>query len=114
MAMIGGLSKIVQDVPPYMIADGNPVQIRALNSIGLQRRGVSMEAQVELKKAFKIVYRSNNNLVHSISELKKNCKPLPEIKNLISFLEQETDRGILRKIEQSEDMLIPEVPELGI
>ncbi len=114
MAMIGGQAKIVQDVPPFMLAEGNPSQVRALNSIGLQRRGVSMEAQVELKKAFKIIYKSNLNLTLAIAELKKKCKPLEEVKELIEFLEQETDRGILKKSEQTDDFLFPEIPELGI
>lgn len=114
MSMIGGQSKIVQDVPPFMIADGNPAQVRALNIIGLQRRGISMEAQVELKKAFKVVFRSGNNLSQAINHLKKDCKPLDEIKCLISFIEKETDRGILRKTETDSDLLFPDVPELGI
>lgn len=114
MAMIGGQAKIVQDVPPFMLADGNPAQVRALNIIGLQRRGVSLESQVELKKAFKIIYKSNLNLTLALEELKKKCKPLGEIKELIAFLEQETDRGILKKSEQTDDLLFPEIPELGI
>ncbi len=114
MAMIGGQSKIVQDVPPFMIADGNPGQIRGLNIIGLQRRGVSFEAQVELKKAYKILYRSKNNLTQAVSEMKRQCKPLDEVKYLIEFLEKETDRGILKRSEQEDDMLFPDIPELGI
>ncbi len=114
MAMIGGSSKIGQDIPPYMLADGNPLQVRALNIIGLQRRGVSFESQVELKKAFKLFYKSANNISQAIIEIKKQCKPVEEINILVTFLEEETSRGILKKAEQSEDLLFPELPELGI
>lgn len=114
MTMIGGHSRISQDIPPYMIAEGNPAQVRGLNIIGLQRRGVSIEAQVELKKAFKLIYKSHNNFTQAIAELKKKCKPLDEILYLISFLEQETGRGILKKIDQSDDLIFPDIPELGI
>ncbi|MFA5103928.1 MAG: acyl-ACP--UDP-N-acetylglucosamine O-acyltransferase [Candidatus Margulisiibacteriota bacterium] len=114
MAMIGGHSRITQDVPPFMIAEGNPAQIRALNSIGLQRRGVPFESQVELKKAFKIIYKSGNNLSKAIDSIKKQCAPVEEIKYLLDFLEKETGRGILKKIEAAEDLIFEDIPEIGI
>jgi len=114
MAMIGGSSRISQDVPPFMLAEGNPAQVKALNSVGLQRRGVPFEAQVELKKAFKILYKSHHNLSQAVNELRKHCKPVDEIKYLLEFLEKETDRGILKRSDQSEDLLFPDIPELGI
>lgn len=114
MAMIGGHSRIVQDVPPFMIAEGNPAQVRALNSIGLQRRGVPFESQVELKKAFKLIYRAGNNLSKAIDSLKKLCRPTEEIKVLVNFLEKETGRGILKKAEFSETLLFEDIPEIGI
>lgn len=114
LSMVGGQAKIIQDLPPYMLADGNPAQVRSLNIIGLQRRGISIESQVELKKAFKIIYRSNNNISQAINEMSRKLAPLPEIKYLINFMQQETDRGILKKTEDTEDLLFPEIPELGI
>jgi UDP-N-acetylglucosamine acyltransferase len=114
MAMIGGSSRISQDVPPFMLAEGNPAQVKALNSIGLQRRGVPFESQVELKKAFKILYKSHHNLSQALGELKKHCKMVDEIKLLIEFLEKETDRGILKRSETNDDLLFPDIPELGI
>src|SRR5207302_7421247 len=52
MAIIGGCSKVVQDVPPFMLADGNPAETRTINKIGLDRNGVSEEVQGALKLAF--------------------------------------------------------------
>jgi len=117
LAMVGAQSKILRDVPPFMIADGNPAQIRGVNSIGLQRRGVSNDASAEIKKAFKLIYESDNNTAKAAEEIKKKLRSLPEIKHLISFLEAESKRGINKKtaIEiETEELILPEIPELGI
>ena len=53
MSMIGGCSKVVQDVPPFMLADGNPAETRTINKIGLERNGVSEEAQSALRRPTK-------------------------------------------------------------
>ena len=55
MAMIGGCSKVVQDVPPFMMADGNPAETRTINKVGMERNGVSEEAQTALRQAYKIL-----------------------------------------------------------
>jgi UDP-N-acetylglucosamine acyltransferase len=117
LAMIGAQSKILRDVPPFMLAEGNPAQIRSINSIGLQRRGISNEAITEIKKAFKLIYDSNNNMTKAVAEIKKRLRPLPEIEHIVKFLRQESKRGISKKtaIEQeAEELVLPEVPELGI
>jgi len=119
MAMVGGHTKIVQDVPPYMLIDGNPAQVRAVNIVGLQRRGVSSQAQTEIKKAFKILYRSDMFFSKAIEELKKKLLPMPETKYLIDFLSEKSKRGITLKSEEiaeqeAEELIFPEIPELGI
>ncbi len=117
MTMIGAQSKVLKDVPPFMIAEGNPAQIRGINSIGLQRRGLGAGAIAEIKKAFKLIYESKNNTAKAAAEIKKRLRPLPEIEHLVSFLEQESKRGINKKtaIEQeAEELILPEIPELGL
>ncbi|HEY4758301.1 MAG TPA: acyl-ACP--UDP-N-acetylglucosamine O-acyltransferase, partial [Chthoniobacterales bacterium] len=57
-AITGGCSKIVQDVPPFLIADGNPAEIRGVNLIGLERAGFALEAIKAIKEAFRLFYRS--------------------------------------------------------
>src|SRR5207342_3546975 len=54
MSMIGGCSKVVQDVPPFMLADGNPAETRTINKVGLERNGVSEEAQAALRHSYKV------------------------------------------------------------
>ena len=61
-AITGGCSKIVQDVPPFMIADGNPGEVRGYNKVGLERHGFDEEAVRAIKEAYRIIYRSRMNL----------------------------------------------------
>ncbi|MCX5750244.1 MAG: acyl-ACP--UDP-N-acetylglucosamine O-acyltransferase [Candidatus Saganbacteria bacterium] len=116
MAMIGAQSKVVQDVPPFMLVEGNPAQVKKVNSIGLQRRGISQEAQTEIKKAFKIIYGNRISTVQAIEEIRKKTHPLEEIKILIEFLEKATDRGINKRFggDAEDEMLLPELPEIGL
>ena len=117
LAMIGAQSKIVQDVPPFMLIEGNPAKVIKPNTIGLQRKGVTQESQAEIKKAFKLLYESNLNVSQAIEEMKKRLRPLDEVKHLIAFLEQESRRGINKKVapdEADEELILPELPELGI
>ena len=117
LTMIGAQSKIVKDIPPFMLVEGNPAQIRGINSIGLSRRGVSNESIAEIKKAFKIIYESSNNTSKAAAEIKKRLRPLPEIEQLLNFLSTESKRGISKKTaleEETDDLIFPEIPELGI
>ncbi len=93
MAIIGGCSKVVQDVPPYMLADGNPAQTRTINKVGLERNGVSEEAQAALKQAYRILFREGLSLPNALARLESECKPLPEIRHLIEFA-RASERGI--------------------
>jgi len=117
LSMIGAQSKIVQDIPPFMLAEGNPVEVRGINAIGLQRRGLSQESIAEIKKAFKLIFETKQSTEKIIEELKKRLRPLDEINYLISFLEKESKRGISKKValeEIEEELVFPELPELGI
>lgn len=117
LTMIGAQSKILKDVPPFMLAEGNPAQIRGVNSIGLQRRGIGNEAIAEIKKAFKLIYESGNNTEKAVSEIKKRLRPLPEIEQLVQFFEEESRRGISKKTavdQEAEELILPDIPELGI
>ncbi len=117
LAMIGAHSKVTQDIPPFMLVDGSPAEVKGLNSIGMDRRGLSQEAQTEIKKAFKILYQSKLKLADAKEEIKRKLKPLDEIKHLISFLDVETNRGIGRKVGEDvllEEPILPEIPEIGL
>ena len=94
-AITGGCSKIVQDVPPFMIADGNPAVIRGINVVGLERRGISAEIIRVLKESYRIVYRSNLNTKQAVEELEKSFPDVVEVRELINFIET-SERGIVR------------------
>ena len=74
MAMIGGCSKVVQDVPPFMMADGNPAETRTVNKTGMERNGVSEEAQSALRQAYKILFREGLTVSNAIAKVEKNCR----------------------------------------
>jgi UDP-N-acetylglucosamine acyltransferase len=92
-AMIGGCSKVVQDVPPFMIADGNPAETRTVNKIGMERHGVSEEAQAALKQAYKILFREGLSISNGLVKIEKDLPPLPEVLHLINFV-RASERGI--------------------
>ena len=56
MSMVGGMSRINRDVPPYMLVEGNPAYVRSLNLVGLRRKGLAATEVSQLKKAFRILY----------------------------------------------------------
>ena len=117
LTMVGAQSKVTQDIPPFMLVEGNPAQVRGINSIGLQRRGIAQDSQSEIRKAFKLLYESGNNTAEAAKEIKKRLRPLPEIEQLVSFLEDESRRGISKKTaleNEADELLLPEIPELGI
>ncbi len=92
-AMIGGCSKVVQDVPPFMIADGNPAETRTINKVGLERNGVSEEAINALKQAYKILFREGLSIPNAVAKIETDLPPLPEIVHLIQFV-RTSERGI--------------------
>lgn len=69
MAMIGGMSRITRDVPPYMLVEGNPAKVRSLNLIGLKRRGFTPTDFKQLKKAFRLIYHDSIPLAEAIAQL---------------------------------------------
>jgi len=92
-AMIGGCSKVVQDVPPFMIADGNPAETRTINKVGMERHGIAEEAQVALRAAYKILFREGLSISNALIKIEKELPPLPEVLHLIQFVKT-SERGI--------------------
>lgn len=96
MVMVGGCTKIVKDVPPYLLIDGNPVRIFGINIVGLRRNGIPPEARDEIKKAYRLLYRSKLTLRQAIVKMEEELDKIPEIEHFIEFI-RNTDRGILRQ-----------------
>jgi UDP-N-acetylglucosamine acyltransferase len=95
MSMIGGCSKVPQDVAPYMLVDGNPAETRTINKIGLERNGVSAEAQAALRQAFKIIFREGLSLPNALTRVEAELPPLAEIRHLVQFI-RSSERGITK------------------
>jgi len=93
MSMIGGCSKVVQDVPPFMTADGNPAETRTINKIGMERNGVSEKAQSALRQAYKILFREGLTLRNAVAKVEKKLVGVEEIGHLVQFV-RSSERGI--------------------
>lgn len=93
MAIVGGCSKVVQDVPPYMLADGNPATARTINKVGLERNNVSEEATAALKLAFRWLFREDLSISNALARIERDLPPLPELRHLVRFI-RASDRGI--------------------
>jgi len=94
-AITGGCSKIVQDVPPFMIADGNPAEIRGVNLVGLERRNYPPESVKLIKEAFRLIYRSKYNRGQALEAVRKELPQNDDIREIVEFIEK-TERGIIR------------------
>ena len=92
-AIIGGCSKVVQDVPPFMLADGNPARSRTVNKVGLERNGFSDEVQQSLKKAYKILFRSGLTTKNAVDQIEQELPANAEIQHLIEFM-RASQRGV--------------------
>ena len=93
LSMIGGCSKVVQDVPPFMLADGNPAKTRTINKVGLERNGVAEEAQVALKHSYRILFREGLTIPNALARIEAELPPLPEVRHLMEFI-RASERGI--------------------
>ena len=94
-AITGGCSKIVQDVPPFMIADGNPAEIRGVNLVGLERKNYPPDRVKLIKEAFRLIYRSKLNTRQAVEAMRKELPQSDEIREIVDFIET-TERGIIR------------------
>lgn len=95
LAITGGCSKITQDLPPYMMADGNPLEVPAINSIGLRRHGFSEEVEALIKAAHRILYREGLSTRQALEKIANEIKLVPEIQHLIDFIKS-SERGIVK------------------
>lgn len=93
-AMVGGMSRITHDIPPYTIGAGIPFKFGGLNIIGLKRHGFPLRTRRELAKAFKILYRSRLSSDEALKKISQECEPLPEIEHFVNFC-RSSKRGLM-------------------
>ena len=94
-SIIGGGSGVNKDIPPYMIANGQRVKLYGLNTVGLKRHNFSHEAVSNLKKAYRIIFRSSLTAKKALDQLQAEIKNSPEVDHLINFIKN-SKRGIAR------------------
>ena len=95
MAMVGGMSKVTKDVPPFMKVQGNPAKVFGLNSVGLERNGVDKAERRVLRQAYNFLYRSGYNVSQAIEEIRADLEETDTLMHLMDFLEK-SERGIVK------------------
>jgi UDP-N-acetylglucosamine acyltransferase len=94
-AMLGGLAKVVQDVPPFFIADGMPAVIRSINKVGLERNGFTPEQIERVKHLHRILYREGLNRAQAIERLQQHPDAKSdEFQRMLAFAAA-SDRGMM-------------------
>jgi UDP-N-acetylglucosamine acyltransferase len=93
-AMVGGMSRVTQDVPPYTIGGGIPYCLGGINRIGLKRRKFPFEARQALARAYRLVYRSKLHLEEALEIIENEIPGLAEINHFVKFC-RETKRGLI-------------------
>jgi len=102
LSIIGGCSKVVQDIPPYSTCDGHPAFVYGLNRVGLRRNNVSKEAINALNHAFKTLFNSGLTIKHALEELEKERISHKEVAYLVNFVKN-SQRGISRSCLRRKD-----------
>jgi UDP-N-acetylglucosamine acyltransferase len=90
----GGCSRVAKDVPPFLKAVGNPIKLYGLNSVGLQRSGFDEAVVRELKRAYRLFFRSELNVSQALEKARSELQLFPEVEHFLRFLE-ESGRGVV-------------------
>ncbi|MAU92619.1 MAG: acyl-[acyl-carrier-protein]--UDP-N-acetylglucosamine O-acyltransferase [Planctomycetes bacterium] len=100
LAMVGGMARVIQDIPPFMIAEGAPARARGVNVVGLKRREYSKESIAELRDAFRRLIADETPTTVAIQIMESETNLLPDTRRLIAFL-REMDRGFQGRYRES-------------
>jgi UDP-N-acetylglucosamine acyltransferase len=92
-SIVGGCSRVSKDVPPFVKAVGNPMKLYGLNSVGLRRNGFPAETILELKRAYRLLFRSELNLAQAVERVTAEVEQIPEVIQLVQFVES-SQRGV--------------------
>jgi UDP-N-acetylglucosamine acyltransferase len=93
-SFVGGCSRVAKDVPPFLKAVGNPVKLYGLNSVGLQRSGFDESVIRELKRAYRLFFRSELNVSQALEKATTELNRSPEVEHFLRFLEG-SGRGVI-------------------
>jgi len=95
MAMVGAMARVVQDVPPYMLTEGNPPKVYGPNVLGLKRRGLDQETRTLLKRAYKLLYRSDLNVSQAMEQIAE-LGDSEHVRHFLNFI-RASERGLVGK-----------------
>jgi UDP-N-acetylglucosamine acyltransferase len=90
-AFVGGLARVIHDVPPFMLAEGHPARPRCINVVALKRNNFSAEAIDCLSEAHRLLYRAKVGLDHAREILRTNDKLVPAVNELLSFIQTQQE-----------------------
>tara|TARA_B100002051_G_scaffold75537_1_gene72181 strand:+ start:27851 stop:28615 length:765 start_codon:yes stop_codon:yes gene_type:complete len=93
-AFVGGGLRVVQDVPPFIIANGEPLKFSGINILGLRRRKFNSLDRDKIKKIYKLIYNSDYNVSQAINYINENFKNIEYINDIVSFIKS-SKRGII-------------------
>ena len=93
-AFVGACSKLAQDIPPFLLVDGNPCRPHGLNSVGLKRAGFDRGTIRVLRRAYGIVFESDKHIGTALEEIESWPEMVPEIEQFVEFI-RTTERGIV-------------------
>lgn len=94
-SLVGGHYRVSKDIPPFIIAAGEPLRFEGLNIIGLRRRGFNKDTINTLKKAYSYIFSTKYNVSDAVKKIKEEIEVSPEIQALLEFIDS-SDRGIIR------------------
>jgi UDP-N-acetylglucosamine acyltransferase len=92
-SFVGGASRVPQDIPPYLKAVGNPIRLYGLNSVGLQRANFDPAVLRELKRAYRLFFRSELNVSQAMERANTELELFPEVRHFLSFVDG-SGRGV--------------------
>ncbi|MFH1190920.1 MAG: acyl-ACP--UDP-N-acetylglucosamine O-acyltransferase [Candidatus Omnitrophota bacterium] len=95
LAIIGGCSKVVQDIPPFSTCDGHPARVYGLNLVGLRRKGILPEAIKKIDQAFRLIFNSGLSAKHALERVEKEIEKTEEVAYLVNFVKS-SERGLTR------------------
>ncbi len=104
LAIISALTAVNKDIPPYMMAGGRPAVVQGINVVGLRRAGFAPDVRMEIKEAYKLLYKSGLNITQALEKIKDSLKS-PQVKVLVDFIEN-SDRGIASGLGEETETLL--------
>ena len=94
-AFIGGCSKVSKDVPPFVLAMGEPFRYAGLNRVGMTRGGFTEDTLNEIKNTYRIIFQSKHTVKDAIKKVEDEIEPISEVQDILKFI-KDSERGIIR------------------